>query len=77
MAKKKVRKCSCVKKVNKELQKEGLQLTSSIVIDFESGKVDELCPMIQTEWADQVRRAKKPRVMVCSYCPFCGKKLER
>lgn len=66
--------CDCLEKVNQGLKKEGAntQVTGHVTIDFGKGRAT-IIPALAVEKADPKRR-EKPRAVLPTYCPFCGKK---
>lgn len=66
--------CECVEKVNKKLADAGHKYKLSMSLVFDS-KMDVECRLaIETCWVDQTKRGKKPPSMLCTFCPFCGKR---
>lgn len=67
------RGCKCVQKVNRQLAPQGLALATKMVFDFDSRppKIGVDGPLLQLIRIDG--KSKKPGVMFCAYCPFCGK----
>jgi hypothetical protein len=61
-------RCTCWAECNKKLLDEGTTL--STVFTFSGKEYLEIVP----ERTDGKR--KKPKRIVCSFCPFCGKKLK-
>jgi len=75
IAKKTAKPCDCVEKVNKQIENQGVELDSRMVMSFvkdgASGGIE--APIIKLCWLDAKRKKPAPP-MFCSYCPFCGQK---
>jgi hypothetical protein len=72
----KSKQCDCFDKVNKQLEPQGLELDHRVQVNFTgSNQITIAAPLISLQWRDP-KRKKKPTVMFCNYCPFCGKKKE-
>jgi hypothetical protein len=69
----KKRPCKCVKEINAQLDPQGLELDSRIVMNFTEGTGGSESPLISLAWQNDKKR-KKPPTMFCAYCPFCGQK---
>jgi hypothetical protein len=72
---KKRRTCGCVKKINKQLMKTGMELDDRLLFTFgaSTAKCGKESPIVQLRWINKNRKAKLPSYMVCTFCPFCGK----
>ena len=73
--KKKVASCKCVANTNKKLREKGLRLDSVMSFSFGIGTaaVNEEAPLVKLEWLE-LKKRKKPPVLTCQFCPFCGAK---
>lgn len=64
--------CNCLEQVQEQLKAKGARLETSFGINFATGEITTCGP-----WLKVVRhgegRKKLPNVL-CTYCPFCGKK---
>lgn len=65
--------CKCVKQINEQLDPQGLELDSRIVMNFAEGTGGSESPLIALAWQNDKKRKKVP-TMFCAYCPFCGQK---
>jgi hypothetical protein len=73
MAKSKKREsCQCAENVNKQLEPRGLHLKRRIQFNFETKKASMSPPSIEVERCGDGKRV--PTTLLCSYCPFCGRK---
>ncbi len=64
--------CKCVEKVNKELEKEGLKL--DLVFN---ATLDQVYPFLMYATNEHFRekgQKKKKKILIPTYCVFCGKK---
>lgn len=68
----KVVDCKCFKDVNGQLEKSDVVLDSAFQIG--NGKADIAGPLIAVKWKTKKRTSKRLPIIVCAYCPFCGKK---
>jgi len=64
-----VKSCACVENVNKELAKQNEQLD----LVFRMGTPEGVYPIVATMKLDTTKRTKR-RVLVPTFCPFCGRK---
>jgi len=71
--KKQTKSCNCIEDCNKELAKQGLKLDTDFEFNFTTGQAN-LAISIKTKKLPTNTSRKKPLVLACSYCPFCGKK---
>ena len=60
--------CECLAKVNKALERHGTKLVECFSLLASSG-----CAVVASEKIPTLRRVK-PKTVIASYCPFCGKK---
>ena len=74
-AKAKAKPCKCVEQINGQLNPQGLELDSRIVLNFAKGTGSSESPLIAVVWQNGKKR-KKPPTVFCAYCPFCGQKKE-
>lgn len=67
--------CNCVNLIDEKLAEENLALDTVFIL----GPPFETTLAISTHWKDAEKkpRGKKPKTIIVSYCPFCGKKTER
>ena len=65
--------CGCLKQVNAELKKlRGAVLATELAINFTTSEISVSDPKLAVErYGDQ--KGNLPTVL-CTYCPFCGKK---
>lgn len=70
----KFKKCTCVKKVNKKLEPQGLELDDRIIFDSVNKKITLNAPIIRLRWKEPCKKKVPP--MFAIYCPFCGEKLD-
>jgi hypothetical protein len=73
MAKKATKGCKCAEEVNKQLEAVGAKIVQHMRINFATGKADMSGPCVETRRSDKSKRGKIPVVM-CAYCPFCGRR---
>jgi len=77
MAKKKAAKtgCNCVEQVNKQLEDSNAKVSQYLQVNFTTGESSMTNPMVALEKkiTSSRTRTKLPS-LVCTYCPFCGKK---
>lgn len=66
--------CDCNNVINEKLKPGGQRLAYAFGIG--DGKLTDYPVLISTEKLPDARRAKKTLV-IASYCPFCGTKLEQ
>lgn len=66
--------CGCISKCNEALADRGLEVDSSMVMNFATGKAT-LAFRIPLRRKEAKSRVKIP-TMLCTYCPVCGKKAE-
>ena len=64
----KSKRCNCLSQVNKKLDEKHYQVVFSFTIN------GDVYPVLEVEKIDGRPRAKAPLV-VCAFCPFCGRKL--
>jgi hypothetical protein len=65
--------CECMKKMNEHLAQHNGRLATGIQITESMGLKER--HLLATEKIDKAKRSPVPSVM-CSYCPFCGEKLD-
>jgi hypothetical protein len=70
---KKTMKCKCVEKTNKKLAEMGVELETSIVMDFNAGKARTIGPFLSVRWLEKSVRGKTLPIILCTFCPICGK----
>ncbi len=63
-------KCDCIKKVDQELEKQGLTLEKSLSLSRPGGKMT-MALVLPTKRLNSRSRAKK-NPLLPSFCPFCG-----
>ena len=71
----KTKKCKCVEAVNAQLKDSGVKLVQHMQFNFQTGKGSMSGPCIEVCKIEKASRKKLLTVM-CSYCPFCGIKIE-
>lgn len=64
----------CTEAVNEKLAPMNARITQGLTINFSTGKAGLSGPAVCVEKIDSKKRSKVPNIL-CSYCPFCGKKL--
>lgn len=77
MAKKKTtedRGCKCLASANEQLAEQGMKLETALQINFKTGESSVAGPFMLVRWKDKPKRGKRLPLMVCNYCPMCGKK---
>ncbi len=74
MAKKASKPCECVKQVNEALDDSGVELETSLAMNFKTGKGSVEGPFLSVRWKDKPIRGKRLPTLVCNFCPVCGKK---
>ena len=67
-------KCKCAELCNKELAKSNLALRSEMMVNFKTGDIRIVTPIIQLIKTGP-RKGSIPPLFV-AYCPFCGRKIE-
>lgn len=61
--------CECIQNIDADLKDAGQALNATMF-----GLRRPLIDLIRTDkWVSETRRGK-PRVIIASYCPFCGEK---
>lgn len=70
----KAKKCTCVDQVNAQLKSSGVKLVQHMEFNLKTGKAAMSGPCLEVCKIDKASRKKLPTVM-CSCCPFCGRKL--
>ncbi len=68
----KKRPCNCIDIVNKGLESHGASLETNIEINFKTQQITTAGPIIALHKSS---KAKPLATMYCTYCPFCGKKM--
>lgn len=67
--------CDCIEKVNKKLADAGFEYKLDAAIVFDDKMQGTTRLQVPTYWSDPLKRSKKkPPSMLCTFCPFCGKK---
>lgn len=64
----------CIEEVNKALEERNAALCSRTKINFKTGKISTIGPILQVEKLDPKIRKPLP-TLLCNFCPFCGKSL--
>lgn len=72
---KKKKSCLCLEQVNKKLKDSNCKVAQGLQVNFKTGAASMSPPFIVTEKIDRKIRKRMPSV-ICSFCPFCGKKYE-
>lgn len=65
--------CDCVTQVNEQLAEHNTQIAVAITLKTSPNQIGSL-PLVATTKLEDHKRGR-PKTVVCSYCPFCGKKL--
>jgi hypothetical protein len=68
--------CNCVAKVDRQLAKSNTCLDQCSLINMRTGNVRESLK-IATRRADARNKRSRVKQVVPSYCPFCGKPVDR
>lgn len=76
MTAKKPKLCKCAEEVDAQLKPVGFKLTRHMTINFATGQGSRSGPVLQTEKCDKTKRGRRAPVLLCAYCPFCGRKTE-
>lgn len=70
--------CDCIDKVNKKLADAGHEYKVSSALVFDDKMRSEQRLEVTTYWSDLLKRSrKKPPSILCTFCPFCGKKASK
>lgn len=67
--------CKCFDLAQVEMEKIGIEYETALQINFSTGKGSMAGPFLSIRWKDKPPRGKRLPLMVCAYCPFCGKKV--
>ena len=69
--------CKCIEKCNDEMERLALNTAVSVplIINFGTGKCAPPMAMIATYKVDDRQRGK-PKSIIATFCPFCGKRYE-
>ena len=62
--------CNCIADIDKRLEPDGQCINASIFGNPRRAAIDLIR---MDKWVPENRR-KKPRLMIASFCPFCGEK---
>ncbi len=73
MAKGESKMCKCVDQVNEQLAASNVKIGQGLQINFKTGQSSMSPPQIVLEKINAKVRKRMPTVL-CSFCPFCGKK---
>lgn len=66
-------KCDCLKQVNEMLKKDNAELRTEFGLDLENRGVSTLGPYVAVRKLEKSRKSLVS--LLCTYCPFCGKKI--
>lgn len=67
--------CRCIVEANEQLEKDGIVISQSFEFDFDKQTARMSPPAIKLEWIGSAKRnGKGLPALLCTYCPFCGKK---
>ena len=66
--------CNCLKQVNESLADSGVELETSLAINFETGKASVEGPFLSVRWKGKPIRGSRLPTLVCNFCPVCGRK---
>lgn len=61
--------CDCIELANKALEPEGTQLLT--MFSLRGGPT---CAVVASEKIPTLRQRVKPKTVIATFCPFCGKK---
>lgn len=75
--KKKTEGCNCIQSVNEQLKDSGYELETRMAMNFDTGSIKTIGPVLAVQKRDGVKRAKQKPTVLCSYCPVCGKKSQQ
>lgn len=68
--------CNCIEQINEQLKSQGAEITQRLMLAQDMGDISVSPPVIETRWIGKKPRGKKLPVLLASYCPFCGEKIE-
>lgn len=63
--------CKCIDLVNEKLAEHNTRLDQVSMLNFKTGKCRESLHVVTTKLE---RRKGKAKLMLVTYCPFCGKR---
>lgn len=66
--------CDCVKQLNQALRESGFELETAFAMNFSTGKGSVDGPFLSVRWKGKPIRGKRLPMLVCNFCPVCGKK---
>lgn len=69
--------CNCLELVQAELKPHGIALDTELFINFTTGKTGVRGPLLRVKKLSDAPKKTKLRTVLCTYCPFCGKKVSK
>ncbi len=64
--------CNCLEQVQKQLKELNTEIVQGFQLNFATGKMKMSMPLIQVRKIDKKKRDMT--TIICSHCPFCGRK---
>ena len=68
------KQCNCLELVQAELKPHGLALETELFVNFTTGKTGVRGPLLRVKKLPDAPKKTTLRTVLCTYCPFCGKK---
>lgn len=65
--------CECLDQVQAKLEEMGFRLTRSMMVNFDANRASMSPPHLMVERLSGKSRKRIPTIL-CTHCPFCGKK---
>lgn len=69
--------CNCLELAQAELKPHGIALETELFINFTTGKTGVRGPLLRVKKLSDAPKKTKLRTVICTYCPFCGKKVSK
>lgn len=66
--------CTCREQVDEELKKLNARLASALQMNFKTHQASMAGPFVAIVKLDSKKKSRLPD-LVCTFCPFCGKRL--
>lgn len=73
--KKPAKSCKCFEQVQQKLKPHGLELEDEMFVNFSTGSAMMRGPLLRVKKTSDAPKKTKLRTVLCTFCPFCGKKL--